>query len=339
MDNKNIIIDNGTNSLRVGFSGDSIKQELPTNDEDKNVRPIDRGIIENFDCFEKLWEESYSKILKINPKEYKVLLTEPCDNPKVNREKMTQIHFEKFNVKGLFIGNKSVLPLFCSGTDTGTVCDFGEHLNWVVTVFEGYNLPYSIQYFNIGGRDLTDKLIQLLSQKGINVKRKDYHIIKDIKENFCYVGADRYLEEEKKTVQESLIELPDGQQITLTNEKFLCPEPLFNPKLVGKSHINYSEVCYHSITKADSDIRKDLFANIVLSGGSSLFPGITERIYKDLKCMSGNFPVDVKTFQDRKFGTWQGGSILTSLSSFSERWITKEEYDECGPSIVYRKCL
>jgi actin len=92
--------------------------------------------------------------------------------------------------------------------------------------------------------------------------------------------------------------------------------------------------------KSDVDIRKDLFSNIVLSGGTTMFPGIAERLTKELTRMCPeSVDVKIKAAQERKFLVWIGGSILSSLSTFQSSWITKAEYQETGPSIVHRKCF
>merc|ERR1712144_57871 len=101
----------------------------------------------------------------------------------------------------------------------------------------------------------------------------------------------------------------DGQVITIGNERFRCPEVLFKPSMIGLEQEGIHKLCFKSIMKCDVDIRKDLYNNVVLSGGSTMFKGI----------------------DDRKYSVWIGGSILSSLSTFEEMWITKNEYDEAGP--------
>jgi len=100
------------------------------------------------------------------------------------------------------------------------------------------------------------------------------------------------------------------------------------------------ESTYNSIMKCDIDIRKDLYANIVLSGGTTMYPGIADRMQKEITTLSpATMKVKVIAPPERKYSVWIGGSILSSLSTFASMWITKEEYDESGPSIVHRKCF
>jgi actin len=92
--------------------------------------------------------------------------------------------------------------------------------------------------------------------------------------------------------------------------------------------------------KCDIDVRKDLYANIVLSGGTTMFPGIAERIEKEMIALAPpTMKIKVVAPEERKYAVWVGGSILASLSTFPQMVITKDEYSESGPSIVHRKCF
>jgi len=91
--------------------------------------------------------------------------------------------------------------------------------------------------------------------------------------------------------------------------------------------------------KCDVDIRKDLYNNIVMSGGTTMFNGVAERMQKEIKALApDSMTIKIIAPPERKYSVWIGGSILSSLSTFEEMWISKAEYDEAGPSIVHRKC-
>jgi len=134
-------------------------------------------------------------------------------------------------------------------------------------------------------------------------------------------------------------ELPDGQVITIGAERFRCPEVLFKPNLIGMEQEGVHTLTYSSIMKCDVDIRKDLYSNTVLSGGTTMFDKIGDRLKQEMTALvPSSMTVKIIAPPERKYSVWIGGSILASLSTFEEMWVKKEEYDESGPSIVHRKC-
>ena len=115
---------------------------------------------------------------------------------------------------------------------------------------------------------------------------------------------------------------------------------LFQPSFVGKEASGIHDTTFQSIMKCDVDIRKDLYSNVVLSGGTTMFTGIGERMTKELTALApSTMKIKVVAPPERKYSVWIGGSILSSLSTFQQMWISKGEYDESGPTIVHRKCF
>ena len=135
-------------------------------------------------------------------------------------------------------------------------------------------------------------------------------------------------------------ELPDGRKILIGNERFRCAEILFNPKKAGHDLEGVHKYCFDSVMKCDNDVRKDLFSNIILSGGSTLFESLAERMWFEMHTLAPTSnKIKVLAPPKRKYCPWLGGSILSSLSTFQSMWITKQEYDEHGPNIIHRKCF
>jgi len=369
-----VIIDNGSGRVKAGFSGEDApravfpsvvgrhrhraamigiaQKETYVGDEAQSKKgilkleyPIAHGIVTNWDDMEKIWNHTYYNELRVDPEEHNVMVTEAPMNPKVNREKITQIMFESFSVPGLYVAIQAILSLYASGRTTGIVLDSGDGVTHTVPVFEGFSLVHSIERLDLAGRDLTTYMVRILRERlPMNLDTSSgREIVRTMKENTCFVSQNYQKDLSNAEASVDLpqdYELPDGKVVSIASERFRVPEVLFNPGMIGKEAPGIHQLIQDSISKSDIDLRRALYENIVLSGGTTMFTGLEQRLQAEVGKLA---PASVKTRviapPERKYSVWMGGSILSGLSSFQDMWITKEEYEEAGQSIVHRKCF
>ncbi|CAC5378054.1 Actin, larval muscle,Actin, clone 403,Actin-104,Actin, alpha sarcomeric/skeletal,Actin-2, muscle-specific,Actin, cytoskeletal 3A,Beta-actin-like protein 2,Actin, indirect flight muscle,Actin-103,Actin-46,Putative actin-9,Actin-65,Actin, cytoskeletal 1A,Actin-42A,Actin-4,Actin-71,Actin-75,Actin-85C,Putative actin-22,Actin, alpha skeletal muscle 3,Putative actin-28,Actin, cytoskeletal 1B,Actin, muscle-type A2,Actin-8,Major actin,Actin, adductor muscle,Actin CyI, cytoplasmic,Actin, macronuclear,Actin, cytopla len=327
-----VVIDNGSCNIKAGFAGDdchryvfstvvgrpgrpayqvseSEHEEFFVGNEAQRRRsalnlnfPIEHGIITNLDDMEQIWQHCFNDELTVDPAEHPIVMSEPPLNPKGQKERTVQVMFEKFNAAGFFLDLSSKLSIYAPGRGSGINVDVGDGVSNAVTVYEGHS---------------------------------ELEIVREMKDKLCYVALD--CEQEAGNVRDENFELPDGNTITIGEERFMCPEAFFGP-IPGVGSGGIDDLLQSNWDATDIDCKKDLQCNVILSGATTMFPGFPERIRKGIESfVPRTTKVKVIANPERKSSVWIGGSILGSLSTLQTYWITKQEYEEYGPTIVHRR--
>ncbi|KAJ3443864.1 actin-10-related [Anaeramoeba flamelloides] len=418
-----IVIDNGTTTTKSGYAGDdSPRSCIPmvvARSKDKNStqnayvgdwalgkknmhfsHPMEKGLITNWDDMERIWNEIFFIELRVDPEENRILLTESLFNPKQKREKTTEIMFETFKTPAVYLIPSHCLSLYNLGRETGTVIDMGS-MSSCCCIIDGKIDRNSIKKLDVGGKEVTNFLQELLERKGYSLSNKIERVnVREIKEklSFCLTNNEQKMSSIEEIIKESGInsdekyhqnyQLPDKQNLAIGKERFLSTELFFRSKIetlqlsglvenkgnekdkiminqkgydkleqkkvvvenenqIESSDFNSSSLpnmIYKSIlncsSKEKEKTQKEMFKNIVISGGSSMFEGLQERLTHELNLFWAENAPEIKVIAppERKFLAWVGGSILSELNKLQNKWFTKAEYNENGSSYVNIKC-
>nr|AKC94919.1 putative actin-related protein [uncultured organism] len=292
--------------------------------------PIEKGIITDSEVMEKIWHYAFYTDLRIDPRDHPLLLTEPTLNPRSNKEIMTEVMFETFHVPALYIADESLLSLYASSRTSGCVVDIGKEITTIVPIHNRVPITNEIKKVEFGGKDVSLYLKKLMDQKGTT--SGDLEDVRELKESLCYISLDPdkelVLSEKGNNIEKSYL-LPDHETIIVGSERFLAPECIFDPSVIGKKSEPLDEMILEVISNCDRDIQQILYKNIVLSGGSTMFPGLKERLIKEIKEKYPKFKdLEIIAPPYRKISSWIGGSILASLKNFQDKWINKREYED-----------
>lgn len=377
-----IVLDGGTGFLKVGYagqnfptyqypsivgrpilraeerSGDMVIKDIMMGDEAAAARtmlqisyPMENGIITKWEDMLHLWDYTFAEKLQVDTTGRKILLTEPPMNPLSNREKMCEVMFERYGFGGVYVAIQAVLALYAQGLNSGVVVDSGDGVTHIVPVYESVVLNHLTRRLDVAGRDVTRQLIKLLLRRGYAFNRTaDFETVRQIKEKLCYVSYDLELDHklsEDTTVLVESYTLPDGRVIRVGSERFEAPECMFQPHLIDVDQAGIAEMLFETIQSAEVDVRSSLFKAIVLSGGSSMYPGLPSRLEKEIKqlwlmqVLKGDptrlnkFKVRIEDPPRRRHMVFIGGAVLANIMADKENmWVTKAEWEEQGPRVL-----
>ncbi|XP_039763867.1 actin-2-like [Pararge aegeria] len=313
-----VVIDAGSQTTKAGFAGESFPRcVIPTTvgrfrqdglldcvpdvyfgheamlkrGISKLSWPINNGMVTNWDEMEKLLHHIFYRELHVAPEESQILVAMHPLIGKSDKERIAEILFESFAINSLHLATSSALVLHASGRTSGVVWENGYSCSYASPVFEGFPLKHATVCSNIAGDFLTTRLQQMLDAVGYSfTTHVERDILENIKADLCYVAID-YEEELKKTSRDTIkFNLPDGQHILVGKERFECPEVMFQPSLQGLSCPNIVDAICSSIKKCDIDYKALFFDNVVISGGSSMFKGLPERLSVELSRRVSELP-------------------------------------------------
>ena len=305
--------------------------------------PIQRGEVTDWDKYENLMHYLLYSEMRVVPEEISILITEGPRTSRKNREKLTEILFETFNVKRLHIANSSMVGLYSYGKTSGLIVDSGYNVTSTVPVYEGYPLAHASLKINIGGEDLSKNLLSMITDKldETYVDMKGRFLADDIKEKLGFVLLNQDDADDDK---DSTYELPDGKKIELGSELFKANEILFNPdedEQKDNGIMSLKNMVIDSINKCDNEIKNDIKENICLTGGTTLLKNFPEKLKNEISDSSEGIHFNLSAEQERLFSTWIGGSIVSSLDNFQFMWVSKKEYNDNGKSllVIDSKCF
>lgn len=373
-----IVIDNGSGYIKAGLSTDENptvvfptivgrprrryeelyagqppfvgEQAIANRNHLSFTHPIDHGHIDDWMEMEEVWNHTF-KSLAVTPSELPVLMTEPPLCSSKHREKLAEAMFDVFNVPELNISVTGLMAIYGRGQITGFVLDIGEGITQCVPVFEGFLEKTSVRRSDFGGQELQMYLQKILCDMGYGMtSRDDYEHVRVLKETLCFCSTNPQ-EDQERTDLEKTYHLPDGltlrdgvtNEITLGPERFYPAEALFNPQLCGRDNPPLMELVWSSVSACPIENRKALTKSVVLSGGTSMFPGFDDRLQNEMMNTApenARASVRVIADDDRANLVWRGARVFSGADKRpmqSSVWISKDEWDEVGPSIVHKK--
>ena len=279
--------------------------------------------------------------LDIDPQVAQLIMTLPPTAPGQERDDLVELLLDTFGFAGICLQDQTQLALYSYNTTTGIIVDIGNHIT-VVPYIDGYAIEAGITRLPFGGNAITENLAKLVTMKGMRYfSETEMFINRFIKESLCYVShsfeedlaeCDKDPKAFIRGVDVDRFQLPDHRKmITLDASLFKAPEGLFSPHLWGKDVPGLHEIVWKAIQACPIDQRREVSKNIFLSGGSSVIPGLKERLQKEVASMAPTgVAIEVHTRGSFHHAAYCGASVLASLGSFQNYVVSWDDWSTAG---------
>ncbi|XP_053430798.1 actin-like protein 10 [Nycticebus coucang] len=360
-----VVVDQGSGFAKGGFAGEDqprvvLKSSSLVPSWDRPVlpgapgcelaggvaraHPIKHGVVVDWEALEGLWERLLVGGLRVSPEQWPVLVSDSPSAPPAGREKVAELLFEALAVPACHIASTALLALCSTGTFTGLAVEAGAGVCHATPIYAGHSWQEATFRLDVAGSTLSRYLRELLASGCPDLREQALprKAITQLKKRCCYVSLDFEgdLRNPARHRPASFL-MSNGCSIHLSSERFRCPEPIFQPGLVGQTEPGLPVLAFRALHKMPTTLRTRLANTVVLAGGSTLFPGFPERLAMELEALcrrQGYTALRPRLVAKPRRGiaVWTGGSMVASLRSFQRSWMTRSMYQECGPRLVHK---
>lgn len=306
------------------------------------VWPISKSLIRDWEVMERIWHHIFETQLGVEPSDSSLIIAQPAGSPRVYREKCAEVLFETFKVPTLLLYPTASLSLLGRGRTTGLVFDSGHGATHITPVYESAPIADASTRLDLGGKKLNEFLTNIFAERGVALPQAaSPAFFRQLKAERCAFSLDydRAMKERRQSRDVETFSLPDGTVVGFTDEFMRCAEMMFHPtKITGEPGLGVHEAVSVAIKKIDAPLRKLFYGNIFFTGGNSELRQLGQRLLAE---MSTFLPPReeariIKNSSNRHL-PFQGAMILRELEGFSERAVSKEEYYDSGPSVLFKK--
>ncbi|XP_037357432.1 actin-like protein 10 [Talpa occidentalis] len=359
-----VVVDQGSGFTKAGFAGEAqprleLKSSslVPSGDRPvppggpgcelargvARAHPIKHGVVVDWEALEGLWERLLVGGLRICPEQWPVLVSTSPSAPPAGRERTAELLFEALAVPACHMASTALLALCSTGAVSGLAVEAGAGVCHATPIYAGHSWHAATSRLNVAGSALSRYLRALLAAAcpHLQLQTLPRKAITQLKKRICYVSLDFEgdLRNPARHHPASFC-LDNGCSVHLGSERFRCPEPIFQPRLLGQAEPGLPTLAFQALQKIPATLRTRLADTVVLAGGSTLFPGFTERLEIELNAQCqrhgyGALRPHVVATPGRGTAVWTGGSMMASLRSFQCHWMTRAMYQECGSRLVH----